>query len=134
MTVDARQAMVAAVGGDLAALELLKSIRVERIEEQAAGLELIVEARVVAQVLAEFDAGTAQADVVQRWAEFIRWGHLPGTAGPRLSNVYVDYEAEAEDAIIEALARLDELGDIVDGELRPGEAAQLRAALMAART
>jgi hypothetical protein len=32
--------------------------------------------------------------------------------------------------MVEALGRLDELGDLIDGELRPGEAAELRAALL----
>jgi hypothetical protein len=56
---------------------------------------------------------------------------LPGPNGPRLSGIDIDYEPEAEDAIVEAIARLDELGDIIDGELRPGEAAELRRALLA---
>ena len=130
MTVDTRHALLAAVSGDLSALNALKPLDRSQVEEQAEGLQLVLAARVVARVLADYDAGVTRRDEVQRWAEFIRWGHLPGTSGPRLSNLEVYYEPEAEDAIVEAIGRLDELGDIIDGELRPGEAAELRAALV----
>jgi hypothetical protein len=131
MNSDARQALIDAVDGDLAAVRVLESLSRAEVETLASDVELVLSARVLAQVIADYDAGVALKHDVQRWAEFVRWGHLPGPNGPRISDVDIDFEIEAEDAIVEALARLDELGDIIDGELRPGEAAQLRQALLA---
>jgi hypothetical protein len=59
----------------------------------------------------------------------MRWGYLPsGSTGP-IRPLDIEYEPQHEEAIVECLARLDELGDIIDGELRPGEAAELLRAL-----
>ena len=132
MTADARQALIDAVNGDLAAVSVLETLNRVDADALAGELNLVLSAEVVARVIAEYDAGVAPQRDVQRWAELMRWGHLPGPSGPVLSNLDVDYEYVAEDAIADAIGRLDELGDIVDGELRPGEAAQLRAALVGA--
>lgn len=51
----------------------------------------------------------------------MRWGYRgDSTRGP-LKPVYVDYDSLAEEQIVEVIARLDEIGDLVDGEISQSE-------------
>ncbi len=50
-------------------------------------------------------------------------------AAPPDTGVDVEFEASHEDALADALARLDELGDSIDGEIGPEEMDALIATL-----
>jgi hypothetical protein len=64
---------------------------------------------------------------VQFWAQFIRNGFGPGPGG--IQSIEIDYEAEAEDVIVNALGRMNELGDEIDGVITTAEADKLLSAL-----
>ena len=132
MTSSEKAVLDAVLSGDIGAMQKLRSWSSHDLNDLAAASEYELPARAVVRVLEEYDAGMwPQADV-QEWAQLMRWGVLFGPDRSPFPEFVVEYAPDAEDAIIEALARLDELGDIIDGELRPGEAAELCAALMAA--
>jgi hypothetical protein len=111
-----------AIAGDLSALDRLAgapwSDIVASVEDRS--FELASEAVVgVARRLqrGEFTGGDAQ-----RWASFVRRGFIAGvTLGFPVTPLVIDYEAAHEDAIVEVVARLDEIGDVIDGEVPDDE-------------
>jgi hypothetical protein len=131
MTVTAREALRTALNGDVASIITLERFTDAELSDAASGLTLMLSSAAVARVLGEYDKGRLADEVVQRWASFMRRGFLTRTHGP-VRPLDIDFEAAHEDAIVEALARLDDLGDIIDGELREGEAEQLRKDLLGA--
>lgn len=62
--------------------------------------------------------GEVTGGEAQRWASFVRRGFVAGD-GSRLpvTPLLIDYEPEHEDAIVEVIGRLDEIGDVIDGEV-----------------
>jgi hypothetical protein len=126
------QVLTAVLAGDVAAMVELYQFNHEQITAAARHVDLVLQPAAVARVLKEFDAGAHSPDDVQRWASFMRAGFFVAIPPGGIFAIDIEYEPDAEDAIVETLARLDELGDIIDGELRHGEAAELRDALLAA--
>ncbi|MDT4912867.1 MAG: hypothetical protein QOC66_1995, partial [Pseudonocardiales bacterium] len=92
---------------------------------------LVLTSKTVASVLQRFVAGEISADDAQRWASLMRWGRMSDAACELTVSFEIEYEEQFELAIAESIGRLTELGDVVDGELRPGEAAELLRALEA---
>ena len=99
-----------------------------RAEAAALGEPLIATRAAVAEVLRGLHDGRLEAVDARRWASFVRHGHGPGLTEP-FRPVDIEYEAEGEDAIVEAIARLTELGDLVDGIIGDEEATELLSAL-----
>jgi hypothetical protein len=59
---------------------------------------------------------------VHSWASLMRRGYIAGRNenGP-IEPLDIDFDAQWEDGISAAVSRLDEIGDIVDGEVADGE-------------
>jgi hypothetical protein len=131
VTSTAARALIAVVNGDVTAVYDVYRHEHDELRSAAEDLHLVLTASALARVLEEFDDGMHTADAVHRWAEFVRCGFFGPIPPGGIFPVDIDYELQAEDDIVEAMARLNELGDIIDGELRPGEAAELRKALLA---
>lgn len=104
---------------------MLESCTHEQLTQAADGLRLVVGPAAVAKVLRDHVAGLIRSRDAQRWASFLRYGHAVKRGSGPLQPINIDYDPDYEDAIVEALSRLDELGDLVDGELRAGETEQL---------
>ena len=51
----------------------------------------------------------------------MRRGYVPGSGTSPSNPIDIEYEDEDEDAIVEPLARLDELGDLIDGTMSDDE-------------
>jgi len=60
----------------------------------------------------------------QAWASFVKRGYVSGASGP-ISPIQITYDPNHEDAIVEAVARLDELGDLIDGSMDDDEIRRL---------
>jgi hypothetical protein len=75
----------------------------------------------VRRVLMAFRHRKAPPELVQQWASFMRRGYLPDHAPGAVSPVTIDYHQPAESAIVEIIARLDEIGDEIDGEISSEE-------------
>jgi iron only hydrogenase large subunit-like protein len=73
-------------------------------------VDMVLTGEAVRKVLAELASGKAQPEVVARWAEFVAIN---------------DREPEYENAIDEAVNRMRDLGDAIDGEITPEEAAKM---------
>ena len=119
-----------AVAGDLSAFARVESspesaIRAARKELAA----LAVTAEAVSTVLGQLRAGTVSADRAQRWASFIRRGYLPRPGSEGVRPIAIEFERGAEDEIADAISRLDELGDTIDGTIDEAEFSELLSAL-----
>ncbi len=61
---------------------------------------------------------------MQARASLIRRGYVAGGSEP-IRPLDIQYEEAFEDEIVEAIGRLDEIGDLIDGDVSPEEAHDL---------
>jgi hypothetical protein len=107
-----------AVAGDLDALASVLDHRQHSIGEAArAAADLVVTPDAVRSVLRHLRDGGVSPEHVQRWASFVRRGYVAGQERGPVQPIKIEYEAEAEDELAEIIARLDELGDRIDGQI-----------------
>jgi hypothetical protein len=119
-----RRILLAAVDGDLDAFEELVQRPPDRIEAQANSLPgLMVTKEAVARILEAMQQGASQS-VVQQWASFVRRGYFAQAKGSS-HPIEIEYETSAEDRIADIVARLDELGDLIDGVISDDELAEM---------
>lgn len=83
----------------------------------------------VIAVLKALHEGSISAEDAQLWASFVRRGYIPGGDTTPILPIDIAFENEFEELIVTAVARLDELGDVVDGDLESSELAALLAGL-----
>lgn len=146
VTIDSVRALVhATLSGDVESFtELTREPRAELFDPRsplaqafrASGVVFTLSASGVASILRQLRDGRIRPQQAQSWASFARHGYF-GYFG------YLGYERGAkrgiwplsieygpcEDAIVEAISRLDELGDLIDGEISDSEIAELLAEL-----
>ena len=114
--------LTGAVKGDLHAFEVLLHHGHARITEYAAQSgELVLRPDAVRRVLLALQHGRVSPSLIQRWATFMRWGHIANVSHGPIKPVDIDYDSSAEEQIVEVIARLDEIGDLVDGEINQVE-------------
>lgn len=110
-------ALVRAVAGDARELRSLAQFSHEDLARAAAGLApLIVTREAAIRILKDLRDARVAPESAQSWASFVRRGYVEA-AGRRgkVRPVEIDYEQDSESAIIDAVSRLDEIGDVVDG-------------------
>lgn len=92
----------------------------------AIGQPLIVTRGAAAGVLCGLIDDRFSPTAAQAWASFMRRGYIEGSAerGP-IEPIEIEFEEAWEDAISAAVSRLDEIGDLIDGEVTSGEALDL---------
>jgi hypothetical protein len=117
-----------AVEGDLDAFSLLLHQDHATLLKSSSGPgTLIVTPDAVRRVLVALRAGQVSPALVQQWASFVRLGFTSLRNGP-IKPVDIDYDPKSEDAIVEVVGRLDEIGDLIDGEVTNDEIERLLAA------
>jgi hypothetical protein len=116
-------ALMSAVRGDPHAMAVVAAADHQDLRATAP-TRLVVSRDAAIAVLLGLNQGTITPDEAQRWASFVRWGHVAGTSGP-IAPLDIDYEDAFEDHIVEAVGRLDQIGDLVDGEVTRGEVLDL---------
>lgn len=102
--------------GDLAALREVLSTPHEQLLAESAGLDLVVTRDSLALVLRTLDQLQGDPAEAQQWASFVRRGYVAGEPNVPITPVAIAYEASYEELIAEAVGRLDEIGDVIDGE------------------
>lgn len=116
-----------AVHGDLQAFSLLLKQEHATLRNCRAMLgELVVTPADVRKVLLRFQQEQVSPELVQQWASFLRRGITANEGGEPMvrqpvKSIDIEYEPKFEDAIVEVISRLDEIGDLIDGEVTPGE-------------
>ena len=116
--------------GDLRQVWIVRQIDHETLYHgTVADQPYLVQPEAVHRVLSAYraDPRHTQQDV-QFWAQFVRNGAGPGPDGP-FERIDTAYAPEAEPALVDAIGRMDELGDEIDGVMTMAEADQLLAAL-----
>jgi hypothetical protein len=119
------QDLVATVGGDLEAFTRLLRQPPDRLDSQKDSLPQLIVTKVgLLRVLLALQHKDASPELVQQWASFIRRGYFGSEKGHRCP-IEIQYDPSMEDQIVEVLARLDELGDLVDGEITDIELSEM---------
>jgi hypothetical protein len=78
---------------------------------------LNVTRQAAARVIESLLRGEISSRQAQRWASFVRRGYASQSSTTPITPIDIAFEPACEDAIAEAVSRLDELGDAVDGIL-----------------
>ena len=114
--------LVNAVNGDVAAFLFLREQPHAAIRRCRAALpELVLPAAAVGKMLTALRLGQITPDVAQSWASFVR----RGADEQPLQPIDIQYDPAAEEEIVEAVSRLDELGDAIDGAIGSAESEAL---------
>jgi hypothetical protein len=117
------------VEGDLNAFVSLLSTNPPGAEKLIeADVTFVLTAPAVKRVLLAVQRNTFPQELIRQWGTFMRFGLYGGDRGPRKS-LSIDFDASYEAPISDAVCRLSELGDPVDGEISDEVMAKLLQAL-----
>lgn len=122
---DGADLLIRAVEGDAEAVEAIRRLPWAAFHEMSQQAPVpTLRASAVAEVLIGLRDGRLAPEQAQAWASFMRSGFLEGSqSGSPI--IDIQYDPSEEEAIVEAIGRLDELGDAVDGTIDADEAGQL---------
>lgn len=114
--------IAAIVAGDPGGLSMAKAANHPGLLNAAVRLPPLTIARsALVRVLKSWRSGHCTADEVQQWASFVRRGFIAGAARSAVRPIDIEYDTCDEDLIVEIIGRLDEIGDMVDGEVDDNE-------------
>lgn len=118
-----RQALDRFVAGEVECYTVLSAAADADIRQAVAlsPVEYSLNRRATALVLQKLIGHDVDTTLVQRWGALMRWGVLGGRQGGPIA-IDIRYEAPIEDLLIEVVARLDDIGDAVDGVVTVEEA------------
>jgi hypothetical protein len=132
MTDGLNETLSAVLRGDATRLHELRPVSRESLVEACRQTAAAVSARDAVAIFENLASGRISKVQAQEWASFVRWGLVPGTLDQEYLKqpIEIPYADANENAIAEAVSRLDELGDIIDGEISEQERAELIVALL----
>jgi hypothetical protein len=121
--VDLPDALAQVLSGDPLALPLITPIALAELREAASALgsPLVVTRAATVAVLKGLNEATYSPEQVQGWASFVRRGYVASQAEGSIRPLDIDYDETWEESIAAAISRLDEIGDVIDGEVTQGE-------------
>jgi hypothetical protein len=105
------------IGGDVASLAVLPTVPQSLLLEEVGNVSLVVDRESVARVLRSLDRHEVEGEDVQQWASFVRRGFVAGEGRGPIKPLSIEYELAYEDAIADIISKLDEIGDVIDGEV-----------------
>ena len=128
-TDDSTRIVHEAIAGNVA---LISTMRLWS-DDEFAGLDrsqkLTLTSRATVRALREFQRGHVTDAQAREWAEFMQRGCFDGSNPLPTESLWIEWDPDREDEVATAVMRLTDLGDIIDGEFRPGEIDQLVALL-----
>jgi Trp operon repressor len=114
--------LIKSVDGDIVAFEALKQTNGKRLRSDSPkSLKLVVTLDTVKHVLQALQDGRISPQQAQQWASFIRRGYVAGTTRGPVRPLNIEYDAANANEVTDLISRLDELGDLIDGELSAAE-------------
>lgn len=115
------------VDGDVRSLGAILTVAHEQIREaaEALGTQLVVSRSAASSVLQGVLGKAFSPAEAQAWASFARRGYAVTAADGPVKPLDIEFEEPWEDEISAAVSRLDEIGDVVDGEITSDEALNL---------
>jgi len=124
------QEVSGAVDGDLDAFSALldhpQELRSPLRDSDAA---LVITTKALRRVLTSLQMHRVSPELVQQWASFVRRGYIAGVAHGPVSPLPIEYDLTDEGRIVDTIARLDEIGDDVDGRISAEELASMLSSL-----
>jgi len=127
------QHLVSVVSGDLDAFVRLERETNALVRQWAAQLpKLTLHPNGLLAVLRALEQREASTELVQHWASFVRRGYFRDAEQGPLRPIEINYALAAESQIVEVLARLDELGDKIDGVIEDDELREMIGTLQGA--
>jgi len=116
-------ALTRVANGDTRAIATIAGVDHDDLRKAAQSIPrgLVVTRAAAIAVLQSLDQGTCTPEEAQAWASFVRQGYVSGVGGGPIRPIDIDYEEACEDAIVETVGRLDQIGDLVDGDVSPAE-------------
>lgn len=123
-------ALDAVIAGEITVLPIVLSATQQELLDAAAEEPCkSVSRTALIRILKDWRDGHCGANDVQQWASFIRRGYTTGQSRVNLRPIDIPYDEFDEDLIVETLARFDEIGDIIDGEIDDSEQKEMLRAL-----
>jgi hypothetical protein len=118
-----QESLARTIRGDLGPMSAIVSATHEEVltAADALGTPLVVPRVAAVSVLCGLRNGVYRPESVQAWASFVGAGFVANRSPGPIRPVEIDFEDAWEDAIATAVSRLDEIGDVVDGEVSEGE-------------
>lgn len=105
-----------AVKGSAACVSILSGVDHKKLLGASLAVgSLYVSRSALSTVMADWIQGVISDEDVQRWASFVRRGYISGAASGPITAIQIDYEEHDELLIVDIVARLDEIGDLIDG-------------------
>lgn len=113
------------ISGDLERMRLLTNqAEIVRVADQLHEAERTLKASAVKKVLTSLLQREISPEQAQSWASFVRWGLIATKERP-IKAIDIPVQEECEDIILDAISRLDELGDVIDGTVSDPELREL---------
>jgi hypothetical protein len=78
---------------------------------------LIIGKSDIRRVVCELQSSKIGFDEAQQWASFVRRGYFSNRNNVAIVPIDIVYDEKDESVLVECVAKLDELGDEVDGDL-----------------
>ena len=127
------QVLREAVDGDLVSFYLLIRKSDSELSEvaESAG-DLILKKEALEAVLEAWKLGQASESDVHLWSLFVKRGYVPRSPG--FKGFVIDYDEQFEGLIATIVARLEKLGDSVDGTISASEREEMILAIRSARS
>ncbi len=126
---DLAQALSRALHGDLRDFALIREAFHPELEKAEGELgSLVLSKAAVRAMLEKWRNRQVSDEQVQAWASFMMRGYLSEGSGP-IQCLGIDYEEEFEELIASVISRLEELGDVIDGEISGRELAEMLSSL-----
>lgn len=115
------------IRGDLGSLGAIVSAEHTEVLKaaEALGTPLMIPRTAAISVVRGLIDGAYAPEMAQAWASFVGAGFVANRFTGPIRPVAIDFEEAFEDAISAAVSRLDEIGDLVDGEVTTDEALNL---------
>ncbi len=118
---DLEAAVAAVLAGDAGQLPVIADAQHDELRAVTSGSDLVLTRDAVVALLRRYRSGEFDGRTVQAWASFVRRGYIALRSLGPIEPLSIEYELAYEDAIVEAVARLDEIGDLIDGTVGDAE-------------
>lgn len=115
----ARLALIGVLEGDPRSLPAIEVLEHRDFLRAAARVRrpVVVRRSSVVDVLRGLLVGAWTPEQVQAWASFVRRGYVASRSDLPVRPLEIEYDDACEEEIAAAVSRLDEIGDLVDGEV-----------------
>jgi hypothetical protein len=124
-----RDAVEMLVGGDVSKVSVVRSVSHSDLVRACGDTTFKLTNIAVIEVLRKLVDGTVSDSDARLWASFVRRGFAEGVSTGAIRSLKIDCTTDHEDAAAEAISRLDELGDLIDGTIDATEIRSLIAQL-----